>query len=85
MFKYIFTDAFSNSKNWTTPRAFLSQLADINEFDFVKQYSENDNDNYSVEQLANFGRELYQRHNIRQLLLLTTKEFLNENDKYFNY
>ncbi len=84
MLKYIFTTAFSDSKNWTTPRAFLSQLTDIKEFDFVRQYSDNDNDNYSVEQLVNFGRELYQKHNIRQLLLLTTREFLNENDKYFN-
>lgn len=78
MFRYIFSTAFSDQDRWTTPKDFISSLVNSEEFDFIKPLSENNDDIYGVEQLVEFGRELYSRHQIRQLLLLTTMEYLTE-------
>ena len=84
MLKRIFASAFANRKSWTSPREFISFISDFKEFDFIKPLNENNNDNYGIEQLVDFGRELYNRHEIRQLLLLTKTEYLIELEKYNN-
>ena len=81
MLKNIFSSAFADTKSWTTPKEFISSISDSKELDFVKPFNESNDDINGVGQLVEFGRELYQRHQIRQLLLLTTKEYLYEREK----
>lgn len=84
MLKKIFSSAIGNSGSWTTPRNFISVLSDMEEFNFIKEFSEWDYEINDIGQLMKFGRELYNRYQIRQFLLLSTKEYLNKLEKYNN-
>ena len=84
MLKKIFSSAIANSGSWTTPRNFISVLSDMEEFNFIKEFSEWDDEINDIGQLMKFGRELYNRYQIRQFLLLSTKEYLNKLEKYNN-
>ena len=77
MMQQIFHTAFSGGiNNWITPREFLSLIANMDRQNIDEQPSSVNDDNYGINQLINFGRRLYEEFQIRQLLLLTTKEFL---------
>jgi hypothetical protein len=77
-FKNIFSTAFNNRERWTSLRSHLQILSKYKDFDFFQFDNAANNDLQPIQQLVNFGKKLYDKYQIRQLLLLSRNEFLSE-------
>lgn len=66
----IFDSAFYNKKRWLNPYDYINTLE--NDFEFLNSDKNINSDLQPIEQIQSFGRELYHRYQIKQVLLTTT-------------
>ena len=74
--KNIFDNATSNKYYWQNPKEYLEVIQ--SKFDFFSTDKNSNNDFKQLEEIQRFGQELYQRYEIRQFLITTTYEQIEQ-------
>lgn len=72
----IFDFAFDNKNRWLNPYNYIETLE--NDFEFFNIDRKMNSDIQPIEQIQNFGKELYHRYQIKQVLLTTTLQKLEK-------
>lgn len=67
---YVFDSALYNKQRWLNPESYIETLE--KDFEFLNNDKKINSDLTPIQQIQNFGRELYIRHQIKQVLLTTT-------------
>ncbi|QNJ98161.1 hypothetical protein [Constantimarinum furrinae] len=72
----IFDSAFYNKQSWLNPYSYIETLE--SDFGFLNNNNNINSDLNPIERIQDFGRELYNRYHIKQVLLTTTVEKLTK-------
>ena len=72
----VFSSAFYTKQSWLNPYSYIETLE--KDFEFFNSNKNINSDLNPIQQIQSFGKELYHRHEIKQVLLTTSFEELEK-------